>query len=43
MAFPTVYKWFSTLNIQDKESRDVLLDAQKKFENILKKLGAQKQ
>ena len=40
MAFPTVYKWFSALNIQDKESRDVLLDAQKKFENILKKLGA---
>ena len=40
MAFPTVYKWFSALNIQDKESREVLLDAQKKFENILKKLGA---
>jgi len=40
MAFPTVYKWLSALNIQDKESRDVLLDAQKKFENILKKLGA---
>ena len=40
MAFPTVYKWFSALNIQDKASRDVLLDAQKKFENILKKLGA---
>jgi len=40
MAFPTVYKWFSALNIQDKESRDVLLDAQKKFQDILKKLGA---
>ncbi len=40
MAFPTVYKWFSALNIQDKPSRDVLLDAQKKFENILKKIGA---
>lgn len=35
IAFPTVYKWFSALYIQDKESRDVLLDAQKKFENIL--------
>ncbi len=38
MAFPTVYKWFSALNIKDKESRDVLLDAQGKFENILKKI-----
>ena len=40
MGFPTVYKWFSALNIQDRESRDVLLDAQKKFEKILEKLGA---
>ena len=38
MAFPTVYKWFSALDIKDKESRDVLLDAQKKFEAILEKL-----
>jgi len=42
MAFPTVYKWFSALNIQDKESKEVLLDAQKKFENILKELLAGK-
>lgn len=41
-AFPTVYKWFSALYIKDKESRDVLLDAQKKFENILKELKAGK-
>jgi uncharacterized protein (DUF302 family) len=38
MAFPSVYKWFAALNIQDKESRDVLLDAQKRFENILEKI-----
>jgi len=38
MAFPTVYKWFSALDIKDKASRDVLLDAQKKFEAILKKI-----
>jgi len=42
MAFPTVYKWFSALNIQDKASKDVLLDAQKKFENMLKELVAGK-
>ena len=42
MAFPTVYKWFSALNIQDKESKEVLLDAQKKFENMLKELMAGK-
>jgi uncharacterized protein (DUF302 family) len=38
MAFPTVYKWFAALYIKDKESRDVLLDAQDKFEKILEKI-----
>ena len=42
MAFPTVYKWFSALNIQDKESKEVLLNAQKRFENMLKELMAGK-
>jgi uncharacterized protein (DUF302 family) len=35
MAFPNVYKWIASLNIEDKASIDVLLDAQKKFENML--------
>jgi len=39
MAFPTVHKWISALNIEDKESIDVLLDAQSKYEAILKKLS----
>ncbi|DAB39881.1 MAG TPA: DUF302 domain-containing protein [Sulfurovum sp. UBA12169] len=34
MAFPSVHKWISSLNIEDKESLDVLMDAQKKLENI---------
>ena len=38
MGFPTVHKWISALNITDKESIDVLLDAQGKFETILAKL-----
>ncbi len=38
MAFPNVYKWIASLNITDKPSLDVLLDAQKKFENILKEI-----
>ncbi len=35
MAFPNVYKWIASLNIEDKASIDVLLDAQKKFEDML--------
>ncbi len=42
MAFPTVYKWIASLGIEDKESLDVLLDAQKKFEAILQKLTQKK-
>ena len=38
MGFPTVHKWISALNITDKESIDVLLDAQSKFETILAKI-----
>jgi len=42
MAFPNVYKWIASLNITDKASIDVLVDAQKKFENILEELKAGK-
>ena len=35
IGFPSVQKWISALNIEDKESIDVLLEAQKKFKNIL--------
>ena len=38
MAFPNVHKWIASLNITDKPSIDVLLDAQAKFEKILKEL-----
>jgi uncharacterized protein (DUF302 family) len=39
IGFTNVYKWIEALNIEDKESIDVLIDAQKKFENILTKLS----
>jgi len=42
MAFPNVHKWIASLNITDKKSIDVLLDAQKKFENMLEELKAGK-
>jgi len=42
MAFPNVYKWIASLNIEDKESIDVLIDAQKRFEKILEELKAGK-
>ena len=35
MGFPSVQKWISALNIEDKESIDVLLEAEKKFKAIL--------
>ncbi len=38
MAFPTVHKWISAMGIDDKASLDVLIEAQNKFEAILKKL-----
>lgn len=42
MAFPTVHKWISAMAIEDKASIDVLMEAQKKFEDILAKLTAKK-
>ncbi len=41
MGFPTVHKWISALGIEDKESIDVLMDAQNRFETILGKLIAE--
>lgn len=38
MGFPSVYNWIASLSIQDKPSEDVLIKAQKDFEEILKKL-----
>jgi uncharacterized protein (DUF302 family) len=38
MAFTNVYKWIEALNIEDKKSLSVLLDAQSKFESLLTKL-----
>jgi len=39
MAFPNVYKWIASLDIEDKASLDVLHDAQKKFEKMLAKIS----
>jgi len=39
MAFPNVYKWIAALNIEDKASIDILIEAQKKFEEILQKVS----
>jgi len=35
VGFPSVQKWISAMNISDKESIDVLLEAEKKFKTIL--------
>jgi uncharacterized protein (DUF302 family) len=40
IGFPSVYNWISSLAIEDKASHDILLMAQKKMEDILKKLTA---
>ena len=42
MAFPSVYNWIASLSIEDKASKDVLLSAQVKMEEIFKKLTATK-
>jgi uncharacterized protein (DUF302 family) len=42
MAFPNVHKWIASLNITDKPSIDVLLDAQTKFEKMLEELKESK-
>jgi len=39
VAFPAVHKWIAALNIEDKPSIDVLMEAQKNFEKILEKLS----
>lgn len=41
IGFPSVYNWIASLAIQDKASHDVLIMAQKKMEDILKKLTAE--
>ena len=40
IGFPSVYNWIASLAIEDKESHDVLIMAQKKMESILKELTA---
>lgn len=36
IAYPSVWNWITALNITDKAAVDVLLEAQKKLENIIK-------
>jgi uncharacterized protein (DUF302 family) len=38
IGFPSVYNWIASLGMEDKASRDVLIMAQKKMEEILAKL-----
>lgn len=38
MGFPTVYNWIASLGMEDQESKDVLIMAEKKLENILTEL-----
>jgi uncharacterized protein (DUF302 family) len=40
IGFPSVYNWIAALAIEDKASHDILIMAQKKMEDILKKLTA---
>ena len=40
IGFPSVYNWIASVAIEDKPSRDVLIMAQKKMEDILKNLTA---
>jgi len=42
MGFPSVYNWIASLAIEDKESIDILMSAQTKMEEILKKLTESK-
>ncbi|NOR56385.1 MAG: DUF302 domain-containing protein [Sulfurovum sp.] len=42
MGFPSVYNWIASLGIEDKSSDDVLITAQKDFEEILKTLTTKK-
>ena len=38
MAFPHVEKWISALNLTDQKDIDILMDAQKKLEDMIEKL-----
>jgi uncharacterized protein (DUF302 family) len=38
MGYPTVYNWFSSMGFNDGPSKEVLLDAQEKFNSILDKM-----
>jgi len=38
MGFPSVQKWISAMNMDDKKSIDTLLEAEKKFKDILAKV-----
>ncbi len=40
MGYPTVYNWFHSMGIEDEASKKVLVEAQDKFNTILKKLSA---
>lgn len=42
MGFPSVYNWISSLAIEDKPSQEVLIKAQVRMEEILKKLTTAK-
>ncbi len=37
-GFPSVYNWISSMGITDDASKKILIDAEEKFKNILKKL-----
>jgi uncharacterized protein (DUF302 family) len=39
LGYPTVYNWFHSMGIKDEASKKVLLDAQEKFNTILKKIS----
>lgn len=38
LGFPGVYNWLSSARVEDKEAHDVLMQAQKDFESILKEV-----
>jgi uncharacterized protein (DUF302 family) len=38
LGFPAVYNWMSSARVEDKDSKKVLLEAQKDFESILKEI-----
>ncbi len=40
MGYPTVYNWIHSMGINDEASKKILLDAQEKFNTILKKISS---